>query len=367
MRHSWVEVDLQRIRDNVARIISAVAPARFCAVVKANAYGHGDVPVAQAAIDGGANLLAVATVEEGVRLREADIRRPILLLSQPPLEDINDVLHWNLTPTIYDPLFLESFVASVDEEIPNIHVKFDSGMHRLGTDGATVQRLASSIVRSPKVNLEGIWTHFADADGDPEFTTQQIDLFNGFMGTISDAGFDVPLAHMANSAGALLYPNSRRDMVRVGLALYGLNPAPAEKMPIQLEAAMRVVSEVVHVRRLPAGARPSYGRIRELEKPSYLATIPIGYADGVTRRLGDVNGAALVGGIRRPFAGRVTMDYTILDMSDDRPEIGDEVVILGTQDEGAVPAQQWAEWLDTISYEVVCGFSDRLPRRYINE
>jgi alanine racemase len=367
MRPSWVEVDLQKIRDNVARIITATAPARFCAVVKADAYGHGDVPVARAAIDGGANLLAVATVEEGVRLREADIRRPILLLSQPPLADINDVLHWELTPTIYDPGFLESFLSSVDGMVPKVHLKFDSGMHRLGTDGATVQRLAAAVARSPKADLEGLWTHFADADSDPEFTTHQIDLFNGFASTVTDAGIDVPLVHMANSAGALLFPASRRDMVRIGLSMYGLHPAPGQQLGVELQPAMRVLSEVVHVRRLPAGARPSYGRVRELEEAAYLATVPIGYADGVTRRLGDVKGASLVGGRRRPFAGRVTMDYVILDMGDDRPELGDEVVILGTQDDGAVPAQQWAEWLDTIAYEVVCGFSDRLPRRYLNE
>ena len=367
MRHSWVEVDLQKIRDNVARIVSLVAPARFCAVVKANAYGHGDVPVARAAIDGGANMLAVATVGEAVRLREADIRRPILLLGQPPLEDINDVLLHKLTPTVYDPLFLESLLAAVDQEVPNVHIKFDTGMHRLGTDGATVNRLASSIARSPKANLEGVWSHFADADADPEFTQHQIDMFSGLVSSLADAGFSIPLVHLANSAGAMLYPASRKDMVRVGLAMYGLSPTPGEELPIALEPAMRVVSEVTHVRRLPAGARPSYGRVRELEAASFLATVPIGYADGYNRRLGDVKGAAVVQGQRRPLAGRVTMDYIILDMGDDRPELGDEVVILGSQDEATVPAQQWAEWLDTISYEVVCGFSERLPRRYLNE
>lgn len=365
MRPSWVEVDLQAIKDNVSAIVDLVAPARFCAVVKANAYGHGDVPVAKAALEAGANMLAVATVEEGARLREADITQPILLLAQPPLEDINDVLHWKLSPTIYHPLFLESFLAAIDEQLPRVHIKFDSGMHRLGTDGATVQRLAAAIARSPKAELEGIWSHFADADSDPEFTNQQLDLFNGFVSTARDTGLKVPLVHIANSAAALLLPRSRQDMVRIGLAMYGLHPAPRTPLPVKLRPAMAVKSQVVHVRRLPAGARPSYGRIRELESTSNVATVPIGYADGVTRRLATVKGAALIGGKRRPFAGRVTMDYVVLDMGPDPVEIGDEVVLLGTQEDGLVPAQQWAEWLDTISYEVVCGFGERLPRKYV--
>ncbi len=365
MRPSWVEIDLGAIRDNVSALIDLVAPARFCAVVKANAYGHGDVPVAKAAIEAGANMLAVATVEEGVRLREADIRHPILLLSQPPLEDINDVLHWRLTPTIYHPMFLESFLAAIDGESPSVHLKFDSGMYRLGTDGATVQRLAAAVTRSPKADLEGIWSHLADADADPEFTNRQLDLFKGFMLTARDTGLQVPIVHLANSAGALLYPASRLDMVRVGLAMYGLHPAPRKPIPVTLRPAMRVLSEVTHVRRLPAGARPSYGRIRELEAASTIATVPIGYADGVTRRLSSVKGAALIGGKRRPYAGRITMDYVVIDMESDPVALGDEVVLMGTQGDGAVPAQQWAEWLDTISYEVVCGFSDRLPRRYV--
>ncbi|NND14241.1 MAG: alanine racemase, partial [Acidimicrobiia bacterium] len=214
MRPSWVEVDLQAIKDNVSAIVDLVAPARFCAVVKANAYGHGDVPVAKAALEAGANMLAVATVEEGARLREADITQPILLLAQPPLEDINDVLHWKLSPTIYHPLFLESFLAAIDDQLPRVHIKFDSGMHRLGTDGATVQRLAAAIARSPKAELGGIWSHFADADSDPEFTNQQLDLFNGFVSTARDTGLKVPLVHIANSAAALLLPRSRQDMVR---------------------------------------------------------------------------------------------------------------------------------------------------------
>ncbi|NNC43996.1 MAG: alanine racemase [Acidimicrobiia bacterium] len=365
MRPSWVEVDLQAIKDNVSAIVDLVAPARFCAVVKANAYGHGDVPVAKAALEAGANMLAVATVEEGARLREADITQPILLLAQPPLEDINDVLHWKLSPTIYHPLFLESFLAAIDEQLPRVHIKFDSGMHRLGTDGATVQRLAAAIARSPKAELGGIWSHFADADSDPEFTNQQLDLFNGFVSTARDTGLKVPLVHIANSAAALLLPRSRQDMVRIGLAMYGLHPAPRTPLPVKLRPAMAVKSQVVHVRRLPAGARPSYGRIRELESTSNVATVPIGYADGVTRRLATVKGAALIGGKRRPFAGRVTMDYVVLDMGPDPVEIGDEVVLLGTQGDGLVPAQQWAEWLDTISYEVVCGFGERLPRKYV--
>jgi alanine racemase len=364
MRPSWVEVDLDAIRHNVREIARVVAPAKFCAVVKADGYGHGDVPVAEAALEAGASWLAVATVTEGLRLREAGTEAPILLLSETTVSDIGTLIANNLTPTVYSEAFLAALSAAAGEPVVAMHVKLDTGMHRVGTDETTAARLVARIQAEPGLRLEGLWTHFPSAEGEPDFTAAQIKQLRQFADLQGAAGSTPDLVHAANSAGALLYPEARFDMVRIGLAMYGCYPSPECREIVTLQPAMRVVSQVVHTRRLPAGARPTYGRIRALEAESTVATVPIGYADGITRRLAKIGGEVLIGGKRRPYAGVVTMDQIVMTMGDDPVRAGDEVVLLGRQGDEEIDADEWADRLDSVSWEVLCGFGPRLPRRY---
>lgn len=365
MRPTWVEVDLSAIRHNVAAVAAAVAPAAVCAVVKADGYGHGDVPVAEAALVAGAEWLAVALVNEGVRLREADISAPILLLSEPPPESAERLVRWNLTPTIYTEAMLDALAAVAEGPHP-VHVKVDTGMHRVGAPADVAMALVERIDADPALRLEGVWTHLAVAEEDPTFTLDQIGRFSAFVDAVVARGIDPGIRHCSNTAGALGYESARFDMVRLGLGMYGMRPAPDTGPGVGLRPAMRVVSQVSYVRRYPAGTRVSYGRRRELTRDATVATVPIGYADGVSRRLSAVGGEVLIGGVRYPYAGTVTMDQVLIDVGDADVAVGEEVVLMGTQQGRAIAAEEWADRLDTINYEIVCRFGPRLPRRYVN-
>lgn len=363
MRPSWIEVDLDAIEANARALREAVAPSRLCAVVKADGYGHGDVPAAEAALAGGADWLAVALVEEGVRLREAGIEAPVLVLSEPADGDAASVIRWDLHPTIYTPEYAEAVAtaAGAGARYP-VHLKLNTGMHRVGVDPIDAFVLARKVAADPSLMLEGLWTHFAVAEEDEEYTRRQTVALLRFRETLAAEGIEPVMVHAANTAAGLLLGESRFDMVRAGLGIYGLRPAP-EVGNVQLRPAMRVVSQVAFLRRLPAGERPSYGRRRALGGRSTVATVPIGYADGVARRLSD-SGQVLIRGRRYPLAGTITMDQIVVDIGDDVVAVGDEVVLLGAQGDDAITADEWAERLDTINYEIVCGFGPRLPRRY---
>jgi alanine racemase len=356
MRPTYAEIDLGAIRSNVAALASLIVPSEVCAVVKADAYGHGDAPVAEAALDGGATLLAVALVEEGVRLREAGIEAPILVLSEPDAASMAEIAKWALTPTVYSISCIEA-LASVAAGI-GVHVKLDTGMHRVGASPRVLHDLVAT-ARSGGLEVAAIWTHFPVADEDAAFTRHQIEVFDE-----AASGYDTPLTHLANTAGAVLFPESRRSFARIGLGVYGLHPCAATREFVQLRPAMRIVTHVSHVQRLERGARPSYGRTRQLSKESTVVTAPIGYADGLPRRLSAV-GAALIGGSPYPLAGTVTMDQIVIDVGDAEVHPGDEVIVLGDQGNSEVNADDWARILDTISYEVVCGIGPRVPRRYL--
>lgn len=356
MRPTYAEIDLGAIGYNTKAFVDLIAPSEVCAVVKADGYGHGDAPVAAAALHAGASRLAVALIEEGVRLREAGIDAPILVLSEPGLDSIPDLIEWDLTPTVYSVGFIEK-LGSEAPAAP-VHVKVDTGMHRVGAPPRVLHDLIAA-VEAAGLELDGVWTHFGVADEDPEFTRNQIEDFDAAIDR-----YDVPLVHMANTAGATLFPESRRDMCRIGLGLYGLHPSLETRDVVDLRPAMRLVSHVTHVQRLEAGARPSYGRTRPLREDSTVVTVPIGYADGFVRGLSEY-GCTLIGGRRYPLAGRVTMDQVVVDVGDVQVEAGDEVVLLGRQGDQEVTADEWAEVLGTISYEVVCGIGPRVPRRYL--
>ena len=364
VRPSWVEIDLDAIAHNVRLLAGIAAPAQLCAVVKADAYGHGDVPVAEAALEAGAPMLAVALVEEAVRLREAGIDAPILLLSEPPDRSAEEVITWDLIPTVYTSGFIKALSEVARRPLP-AHLKVDTGMHRVGATVADAKDLVAAIVADPHLQLEGVWTHFAVAEEDVVFTRKQLETFLGFIEQLHNVGVAVPIRHAANTAATLLYPEARLDLVRVGIGIYGQRPAPGMVPELDLRPAMRVISHVSMVRRLSAGTRPSYGRRKALPADAHVATVPVGYADGLPRALGAHGGDVLIRGKRHPLAGTVTMDQVMVDVGDDPVEVGDEVVLLGAQGAEAVTADQWAEHLDTISYEIVCQIGPRLPRRYV--
>jgi len=360
VRPSYAEVDLGAVAANLDAIRRVVAPARICAVVKADAYGHGDLPIAETALEAGAVCVAVALVEEGIRLREGGIEAPILLLSEPVLADAPLVIEWRLTPTVYRPEMVEALAHLATQPL-GVHLKVDTGMHRVGAPPEQALSLAQSIIASPHLGLAGVWSHLAVADEDPVFTNQQRALFEDVLARLAENGIEVSLRHLANTAAALLYPGTRHDMVRVGLGMYGLHPCPTTRETASLQPALRVVSQVSHLQRLAAGERPSYGRRRPLQAEATVATIPIGYADGVPRLLSSRGGEVAIAGRRYPLAGTVTMDQILVDVGDDPIALGDEVEILGS----SVPVDEWAERLGTITYEVVCGLGPRLPRRYV--
>jgi len=356
VRPTYAEIDLGAIRHNVAALASLIAPSEVCAVVKADAYGHGDAPVAEAAIDSGATRLAVAMVEEGVRLREAGIEAPIIVLSEPDNGSVPEIARWGLIPTVYSISCIEALRSSAPGI--EVHIKIDTGMHRVGVSPRLLHDLVAS-ARDAGLEIAALWTHFPVADEDAIFTRRQIEVFDE-----AASGYDPPLTHLANTAGAVLFPESRRSFARIGLGIYGLHPCSATRDLAQLRPAMRIVTHVSHVQRLERGARPSYGRTRPLSEDSTVVTAPIGYADGMPRRL-SAAGTALIGGNRYPLAGTVTMDQIVIDVGDADVHPGDEVVVLGDQGNSEVNADDWAGILDTISYEVVCGIGPRVPRRYL--
>lgn len=360
MRPSWAEIDLRAVAHNVDAFRSHLGDTALCAVVKADAYGHGDVPVAETALEHGATWLAVALLEEGIRLREADITAPILLLSEPPVSDASAVAEWSLTPTVYRHVFLEA-LAEHRTGLRSIHLKLDTGMHRAGADLRTVTALAHQ-AKALGLRVGGVWTHFAVSESDAEFTDLQAALLNHAVEHLRDGLPADAIIHHSNTGGAILRGDG--DMARVGLGIYGLYPSDQCRNVIELRAAMRIVSHVSHVRRYSAGTRPSYGRRRPLTADANVATVPIGYADGVPRLLSE-SGVVLIGGVRRPLAGTVTMDQLVVDCGDDRVEVGEEVVLIGRQGDEEIMADEWAALTGTINYEIVCGIGPRLPRRFI--
>lgn len=371
-RPTWAEVDLGAVRHNAGLLARLVAPAGLCAVVKASGYGHGAVEVARAALEGGASWLAVALVEEGAELRAHGIDAPVLILSEPPVDAMEEVVALGLTPTVYTQAGVEAaakaVVATASPPVA-VHVKVDTGMHRVGASGADALPIVRAVIDRPELIFGGLWTHFAVADEpDHPFTGQQASRFRAVIDALAGLGVRAPLVHAANSAGALAHPSARFDLVRCGIALYGVAPSPALAglEPVAaLRPALSLRARVSFVKRVGPGEAVSYGLRRPLAVESTIATVPVGYADGVPWRLGVTGGEVLIGGRRRPLAGSVTMDQILVDCADDEGVLpGDEVVLLGRQGREHVSAWEWAERTGTIAYEILCGIGPRVPKVY---
>lgn len=380
-RRAWAEVDLEAVRHNASLLAALASPASLCAVVKARAYGHGSVAVAKAALAGGATWLAVAIVEEGAVLRHEGIDAPILLLSEPPAASMDDVVALRLTPTIYTQRGVEAAAkavaggagsaggAGVGAAPLDVHVKVDTGMHRVGASPEETPLVVRAVVDRPELNFRALWTHFAVADdpGNP-FTDEQCSRFDAVLAALEAEGLKPPLAHACNSAGAIAHPRAHHGMVRCGIALYGVAPSPALAAVQALEGlrpALSLRARVSYMREVGAGEAVSYGLRRPLERRSHIATVPVGYADGVPWRLGVSDGEVLIGGRRRPLAGSVTMDQIMVDCGEDTEVLpGDEVVLIGRQGNEEITAWEWATHVGTIAYEVLCGIGARVPKIY---
>jgi alanine racemase len=358
---AWVEVDLGAVAHNVAVLRRVSAPSAVWVVVKANGYGHGAIEVGRAALAAGAAGLCVATVDEGVALRAAGIDASVLVLSEPAPRRFTDAAAADLAVALYSDQGIDaaSRAGSLD-----VHLKVDTGMHRVGSEPLDVARLAKRIVATPSLHLQAVWTHLAVADApDDPYTAEQLACFDTVLADLRAAGIDVPVVHAANSAGTLAHPDARRDAVRAGIAVYGIPPSAALAEHCRdLVPALSVRSLVTHVQRRRAGDRISYGLRHRFANDSTVATVPVGYADGVPRRLSATGGSVLIGGRRRLIVGVITMDQLMVDCGDDDVARGDEVVLIGSQGDATITVDDWASRLDTIGYEIVTGLGPRLPR-----
>jgi alanine racemase len=364
-RWAWADIDLGAIRHNVETLCSVAAPAAVWAVVKANGYGHGAEQVARAALDAGASGLCVALVQEGVALREGGFDCPILVLSEQPATELTAAVRAGLDLTVYSLSQLEAIAVAGGRD-HRVHLKIDTGMRRVGAAADEALGLAEAIAESAAVRLAGVCTHLAIADepSDP-YTVAQLELFDGLLSALAAAGHHPPLVHAANSAATLAFPTARFSMVRAGIAVFGVSPSVSlDRLAGSLRPALSLRARVSHVKQVRAGDRISYGLRHRFAASANVATLPIGYADGVSRRLFETGGAVLIGGRRRPIVGVVTMDQLMVDCGTDAVDVGDEAVLIGSQGSESISATEWGDRLGTISYEVLCGISARVDRQY---
>ncbi|MGE0640497.1 MAG: alanine racemase [Thermoanaerobaculia bacterium] len=367
LRTAWVEIDLGALVRNYRALARHVAPSSILAVVKADAYGHGAVEVARALEPEGAAAFGVATLREGVELREAGIEAPVLVLSPVPDDGFDALLGHRLTPVLSSLEQLAAIAARVDAaraELP-VHLKFDTGMSRLGIDADDAAAAFARLERSPGLRLAGLMSHLAEAES-PESAAneQQIALFRDLLASRCTTATPGPVHHLANSAAALHLPAARYDQVRLGISLYGYDSASWSRPRIPLEPVMSVRAGVIQIREIPAGRRVGYGGRFLAEVASRIAIVPLGYADGYSWRLGR-HADVLLRDRRVPVAGAVSMDLLAIDATGVDVRLGDPVTLLGAQDGKAILAPELAAQIDSIPYQLLCLFGLRLPRRYL--
>lgn len=369
IRPTWAEVDLDAIAHNTAQLRRLTNPAaKLMAVVKADGYGHGAVKVAETALQNGAQWLAVAVLEEALALRQAGITAPILVLGylQPGQADTAAV--YDLRLTVYDldsARALDQWGRALGRQV-NIHVKVDTGMGRIGLQPDEVVPFMQAVGELKGLHLEGLFTHFATADeADRSFTERQFATFQRVLAQVEGAGITVPIRHAANTAALIVHPQTHLDMVRAGIALYGLPPSGQVEWPVELRPAMTWKTRISHFKTVPEGTPISYGRTyRTSREDERIATLPVGYADGYSRRLSNT-GRVLVGGTVCSVVGQVCMDQIMIRVPEDTPVgVGDEAVLMGRQGAAVISADDLAAQLGTIAYEVVCAVGKRVPRIY---
>lgn len=367
-RRAWVEVDLGAVAANTRHLVALVRPARLVAVVKADGYGHGATAVARAALDAGASALGVATTAEGLALRADGIRAPILVLGvEGAAQPLEALVAADLTATVTTLAFARRLAdeAHRQRRRVRVHLKVETGMGRLGALPEEAPALARWIAAASSLELEAVYSHLATADEeDPSYLREQAERFRAACEAIEAAGVAIPARHIANTAGLLTAPELRYDMVRVGLGLYGYYPADHLRGRVALRPALRVMAAVAEVRRLPAGSGIGYGRTHVLSRPSSVATLPVGYADGLTRRLSN-RARASWEGRTYPVVGRICMDQCMVETGDDVPPVGAVMCVLGPGDGGETTVEEAARLTGSIPYEIVTQLGPRLPRVYV--
>lgn len=359
-------MSLPALRHNIACVRAAVAPAGVLAVVKADAYGHGAVPVARALATGGAFAFGVATVEEAVELRGGGVSAPVLVLGGVYSRSHDEVVGNELEAVVFDGGEVGRFAEAARRlgKKALVHVKVDTGMARLGVAPDGLLDLLGAIRRFPEVEVRGLLTHLASAD-EPDVmpTHAQLLRFATCLSAVEAAGARPPRVHVANTAGALRFPNSRYDLVRSGLALYGALPSPAVPDP-GLMPALSIRTRVAAVRTVKSGDPVGYGGLWRAPRASRIATLPVGYADGYSRRLSN-RASVLLRGRRAPVVGAVAMDMILVDASESGADAGDSVTLIGEADGERIRVEELAAWAETIPYEILCALGRRMPRVYL--
>ncbi len=365
---TWAEIDLEAIRHNLRAYLRHVgAGVQVIAVVKANAYGHGAVPVARAALEAGATYLGVHRLNEGIELRQAGIDAPVLLMGYTPPSGAAEVVRWRLTPSLMTAEFARALFAQagLQKQTVAVHVKIDTGMSRYGLMPDEALEFMQFLQTLPSLRLEGLFTHFATADSlDQTWIRRQLEVFNGVIAAVSAAGITIPLIHAANSGAAMRLREAHFHAIRPGIALYGLDPTNEWPPVFEIKPALALKSLVARVRELPVGSGVSYGRTYVTTKPTTAALVPVGYGDGYHRILSN-KGVVLVGGRRAPVIGRVCMDQFVIDVTG-IPGVkqDDEVVLVGKQGEEQLRAEEVAQLAGTINYEVTTSLLPRVERVY---
>ncbi|MEK4487432.1 alanine racemase [Psychrobacillus sp. FSL H8-0484] len=360
-RPTFIEINLQAIESNLKHLKDTLPKhTNIIAVVKANAYGHGDIEVANAALQAGAIQLAVATPEEALHLRDAGITAEILVLGASPATFLQEAFERNITLTAYS---LEWLLATRHFNNPlKLHIKIDSGMGRIGfTEAEELTKALDFIQKRNWLKVTGVFTHFSTADEeDQQYFMDQVTKFERLLDLFKEKP---AVVHTSNSAAALLYPSQRWDAVRFGISMYGIAPSSwvNKQLPFPLEKALSLHTEVVHVKKVNKGTTIGYGAMYIADSDEWIATLPIGYADGLLRKLHTQS--VLINGKRMPIVGKICMDQCMVRV-DEKVNVGEKVVLLGNQMNEEISIEEWANTLDTIPYEICCTFSTRIPRIY---
>ena len=365
----WAEVDLAAIRHNVSTIDSLTGDAEVMGVVKGYAYGHGNPASAAAMLQGGATRLGVARIAEALHLRQSGIEAPIHVFTEAPLEGAAAMVEHRLTPTVYTERFARSLsdAAQAAGTDIGVHVKLDTGMHRVGLPADDVPHAVAVLRDLPNLTIEGVWSHLAVADlVDHPFTRKQMDLFMELVSTIERSGVGLAYKHIANSAATLSLPETHFDIVRCGIASYGLWPGKELKDAADLRPALALKARVGMVKPVPAGDALSYGLQYELAQASNVVTIPAGYADGYDRRLSG-RSDVLIDGARYRVSGTVCMDQFMVDVGDSIVDLGATATLIGRDGGEGITAEELADLIGTINYEVTTRIPSRVPRVYLNE
>jgi alanine racemase len=366
-RPTWAEVNLNFLVYNLNQVKKNLsATTLVMATIKADAYGHGLIPVARKLSSCKVDYFGVASIDEGIKLRVAGIKKPILVLGLILKEDVRVLFRYKLTPTIcsYDQaLELDRCGRKLGRRI-KVHIKVDTGMGRIGVSRGEAGKLISRIDRLKFVEIEGLFTHFPLADTDKKFTGQQISSLNKLRSQLEIEGLRLPLVHAANSMGLFAFRNSHFNLVRPGLVLYGLYPKKA--LNIKLKPVLSLKTKVIYAKRVLKGCGISYGHSYVTNKNTTIITLPIGYGDGYPRNLSNI-GPVLIKGKRFKVSGRICMDQIMVDVGNLKVRIGDEAVLIGSQGKFRITAEELADISGTIPYEIVCGLGNRIPRVYIDK